>query len=371
MLAGGQEMEIFTIVMLGILLALTLWINFRKSSGEGESRILLYNQIESLRKQLTESINTNTSQVNQQLSQVTQQINMQLNSISQNLQTTSGYIGSRLDNAAKVVGEVKQNLGEVSKATEKIWEVGKDISNLQEILRAPKLRGVLGELFLGDLLAQVLPQEHFDLQHRFKNGEIVDAVVKLGSHLVVIDAKFPLENFRRILSSQTEEERKTNRRKFNADLKKHIDNIADKYILPNEGTFPFALMYLPAENVYYETIIKDEPQGDDKSISSYALTRKVIPVSPNSFYAYLQAITLGLKGLRIEKNAEVILNHLDQLRGDFERFGKEFEILGTHLNNAKGKYEEADKKLHRANERLIAVGDLRQENADHLIKKPL
>jgi len=199
----------------------------------------------------------------------------------------------------------------------------------------------------------------------------VDAVVKLGPSLVVIDAKFPLENFRRILSSQTEEEKKTNRRKFNADLKKHIDNIADKYILPDEGTFPFALMYLPAENVYYETIIKDETQGNAKSISSYALTRKVIPVSPNSFYAYLQAIALGLKGLRIEKSAEVIINHLDQLRGDFERFGKEFEILGTHLNNAKGKYEEADKRFHRANERLIAVEDLRQENSDHLTKKPL
>jgi len=153
MLPGGREMEIFTIVMLGILLALTLWINFRKSSGEGHSYILFQNQIESLRQQMSESINTNTSQVNQQLAQVTQQINMQLNSMSQNLQTTSGHIGSRLDNATKVIGEVKQNLGEVSKATEKIWEVGKDISNLQEILRAPKLRGVLGELFLGDLLA--------------------------------------------------------------------------------------------------------------------------------------------------------------------------------------------------------------------------
>lgn len=359
-------MEIFIIVTLCILLALSLWTHFRKSSGEAQSLILLHNQIESLRTQMSESINANTSQVNHQLSQVTQQINVQLNSISQNLQTTSGYIGSRLDNTAKVVGDVKHNLGEMSKATEKIWEVGKDISNLQEILRAPKLRGILGELFLGELLAQVLPQEHFDLQHRFKNGEIVDAVISLGNHLVVIDAKFPLENFRRILSSQTEEERKKNRRKFNADLKKHIDNIADKYILPDEGTFPFALMYLPAENVYYETIIRDDPQGDDKSISSYALTRKVIPVSPNSFYAYLQAITLGLKGLRIEKYAEVILNRLDQLRGDFERFGKEFEILGTHLNNAKGKYEEADKKLYRAKESLTAVGDLREESSKPL-----
>jgi DNA recombination protein RmuC len=140
-----------------------------------------------------------------------------------------------------------------------------------------------------------------------------------------------------------------------------MDAIADKYILPEEGTFPFALMYIPAENVYYETIIKDENVGEERGLSSYALGRKVIPVSPNSFYAYLQAIVLGLKGLQIEKSAQKIFNHLAQLRGDFERFSKEFEILGSHLNNARGKYDEAEKRLDRLGEKLLETGEQDQQ----------
>jgi DNA recombination protein RmuC len=331
---------------------------FKGKSQENQSLGLLQQQMDTLRHQMSDSISNQTNQVNQQLSQVTQQVNQQLNSISQHLQNTSGNIGSRLDHAAKVVGEVRQNLGELTKATEKVFEIGKNISTLQEILRAPKLRGVLGELFLGDLLNQVLPQDHYSLQHRFKNGEIVDAVVKLGPGLVPIDAKFPLENFRRILESHTEEERRVNRRKFNSDVKKHIDSIATKYILPDEGTFPFALMYLPAENVYYEIIVKEETQEGDKSISNYALNRKVIPVSPHSFYAYLQAIVFGLKGLKIERSAMVIINHLEQLKGDFERFRKEFVTLGTHLTYAKGKYDDADKKLNRVEARFSSAEEL-------------
>lgn len=293
----------------------------------------------------------------QQLDAFREQMNQQLATVAQQLQTTTGQIGSRLDQAAKVVGEVRQNLGELSKATQQVFDVGKDIAGLQEILRAPKLRGVLGELFLGELLGQILPPNHFTLQHRFKSGEIVDAVVRLGQFLVPVDSKFPLENFRRVVESKSDEERKAARKKFSMDIKKHIDAIADKYILPDEGTFPFALMYIPAENVYYETIIKDENLGDEKSLSAYSLERKVIPVSPNSLYAYLQAIVLGLKGLKIEQSARLIINHLERLRGDFERFRKEFEVIGTHLTNAKSKYDEADRRLERLGDRLLTASE--------------
>jgi DNA recombination protein RmuC len=253
------------------------------------------------------------------------------------------------DNAARVVGEMKQNLGELSKATQRV-SMSARTSQASRDLKGGKLRGVIGELFLGDLLAQILPVNHFTLQHRFKSGEAVDAAIKIGQHLVPVDSKFPLENFKRITEGRTDEERKAAKKKFVVDVKKHMDAIADKYILPEEGTFPFALMYIPAENVYYETIIKDENVGEERSLSTYALGRKVIPVSPNSFYAYLQAIVLGLKGLQIEKSAQKIFNHLAQLRGDFERFSKEFEILGAHLNNARGKYDEAEKRLDRLGE---------------------
>jgi DNA recombination protein RmuC len=306
-------------------------------------------QLDALRLQLQETLSTTTSQVNQQLA-----------SVSQQLQVSAGQIGSRLDHAAKVVGEVRQNLGELSKASQQIFDVGKDISSLQDILKAPKLRGVIGELFLGDLLSQILPGNHFTLQHRFKSGDTVDAVIRLGQNLVPVDSKFPLENFKRVLESRSEDERRSAKRKFDSDVKKHVDSIADKYIVPEEGTFPFALMYIPAENVYYETIIRDENIGEEKSLSGYALNRKVIPVSPNSFFAYLQAIVLGLKGLKIESSAQLIINHLEQLRGDFERFHKDFEVLGSHLNNAKGRYDDADRRLERLGERLLTTGQERE-----------
>jgi DNA recombination protein RmuC len=336
-----------------ILVSVFVWFLWRRQPGSGQEQALLFaQQMDSLRQQMADSLTQSMSLMSQQMAQMTGQINTQMGSITQQLSQTTGQIGQRLDNAARVVGEVRQNLGELSKSAERIFEVGKDISSLQEILRAPKLRGTLGELFLGDLLSQILPPDHFTLQYAFRAGEMVDAVIHLGQGLVPIDSKFPLENFRRMIESQGDEEKKANRRKFVTDLKRHIDLIATKYILPDEGTFDFALMYIPAENVYYETMIRDETLGDEKSLANYALSRRVIPVSPSSFYAYLQAIVLGLKGLRIEKSAREIIQHLGRLQGDFARFREDFEVLGKHLNNTRSKYDESSKRLDRFGEKL-------------------
>ncbi|MDI6641581.1 MAG: DNA recombination protein RmuC [Elusimicrobiota bacterium] len=353
-----------------VLLVVVLLVS-RKPTATDQSLILLQQQIDSLRMQLSDGLQSNSQSISQQLNQVLELVNNQLGQVNQQMmssQKTVGErldavqktIGERLDTAAKVVGDVQRSLGSLSQATERVFEVGKDIARLQEILRAPKLRGALGELFLGDLLAQILPPEHFSLQYKFKSGEQVDAVVRLGTGLVPVDSKFPLENFRRIFDSQTEEEKKVARKEFIKNVKKHIDDIAKKYILPDEGTFDFALMYIPAENVYYETIIRDEisdERSQERSISSFALERRVIPVSPNSFYAYLQAIVLGLKGLRIEKNAEIILVHLERLKGDFDRFKQDFEILGKHISAAKSKFDDTDIKLTRFEEKLLSTGE--------------
>ncbi|HDQ99703.1 MAG TPA: DNA recombination protein RmuC, partial [candidate division WOR-3 bacterium] len=218
-----------------------------------------------------------------------------------------------------------------------------------DILRAPKLRGIIGEFFLGDLLRQVVPAHH-QLQYRFASGEAVDAVVRLGPGLVPIDSKFPLEDFQRLIAETDEEQRRVLRRRFIAVVRKHIDAVADKYIRPDEGTYDFALMYIPAENVYYETIIRDSPEDD--SISARALARRVIPVSPNSLYAYLQVIVLGLRGLRVEERAGEILRHLGRLRQEYDRFRSEFDVLGTHLTNAGNRYAESARRLDRFGTRL-------------------
>ncbi|MBI2303903.1 MAG: DNA recombination protein RmuC [Chloroflexi bacterium] len=263
-------------------------------------------------------------------------------------------VGQRLDNTTRVVGDLRERLGELSEATKQVYQVGRDLSSLQEALRAPKPRGVMGELFLGELLAQMLPAGYYHPQHRFKNGEIADAVIRLGGGLVPVDAKFPLDNFQRLTEAATEEEQRSARRRFATDVKKHIDAVA-RYILPDEGTFDFAFMYIPAENVYYETIIKDNSSGEDKSLAGYALERRVVPVSPNSFYAYLQAIVLGLKGLQIEASAKEILNLLSRLQGDFNHFQKDFDTLGNHLKNARDRYDDARRKLERLGEHLLTV----------------
>src|SRR5437870_12575593 len=195
----------------------------------------------------------------------------------------------------------------------------------------------MGELFLNDLLAQILPPEHFRLQHHFKNGDAVDAVILIGANFVPVDSKFPLENFRRVVEAATESERIAARKQFLRDVKRHVDAIATKYILCDEGTYDFALMYVPAENVYYETIIKEDV-GEDRQLFSYALAKRVIPVSPNSFYAYVQTILLGLRGMKVEERAQEILGELSRLRGDFAKIQENFRVLGRHLANASGSY---------------------------------
>jgi DNA recombination protein RmuC len=170
--------------------------------------------------------------------------------------------------------------------------------------------------------------------------------------MVPVDSKFPLESFQRTLDSDDKADRIRHKKEFARAVEKHVNDIASKYILPDEGTFDFALMYIPAENVYYETIIKDDQLGDEASILGHALERHVIPVSPNSFYAYLQAIAMGFRGLQIEKQAKEIMGFLDRLVGDIARFRSDYNTLGGHLENARKKYDEAERRLGRFEEKL-------------------
>jgi DNA recombination protein RmuC len=309
------------------------------------------------------------NQVNLSMQQASQQAEDLRKSLAQNLQilstqvaqalgTANSTMEQRLDNAAKVIGDVRQQLGSLKESSQQIVEVGRDIARLDEILRPPKLRGALGELFLGDLLAQILPASHFRLQFTFKGGDTVDAVVILRSGMVPIDAKFPLDNFRRILDSSTEEERKNAKRTFLKDIKVHVDAIARKYIRTDENTFDFALMYVPAENVYYETVIKDDELGGEMTLFSYALQRRVIPVSPNSFYAYLQTIILGLKGMRVEEGAREIINNLSRIQKEFDNFSEAFRLVGQHLDNSVSKFHEAQKRFSKMESKVEQMDGL-------------
>jgi len=360
-------MQTAILILLAAVVLILLWLVLQSRKRiEDPTMTLMQQEVQSLRGQLTDTMLKSQNSMNQQLSQVTLQVNSQLNQVTQQLQKSTGDLNSRLDNAARVVQEVSKGLGSLSEATKKVFDVGKDIASLQEILRSPKLRGGLGELFLGDLLSQIFPPAHYTLQHRFKSGEAVDAAIRIGQNLVPVDAKFPLENFKRVVETATEDERRIAKKKFISDVKKHIDAIAGKYILPDEGTFDFALMYIPAENVYYELIIRDEAVDTDKGLLNYAFAKRVIPVSPNSFYAYLQTILLGLKGLHIEEQAQEILRSLARLSGDFRKFQEEFELVGKHLTNTNMRYDEADKRLAKFGDKLQS---LTGTEAGHVIEE--
>jgi DNA recombination protein RmuC len=348
------------ILLLSLALVLVGWFFLSRFEGllrdkkEDQALLLMQQQIAQLRVQLSQALDNHTQLVQQQLGQVLGNVNERLKENGEILERTQQNLGERLDNAARVVGSVQKSLGGLEEANRKIYDVGKDIASLQEILRAPKLRGGLGEFFLEDLLAQILPPQHFVIQHAFKSGERVDAVIKLGSSLVPVDSKFPLENFKRMFEAANDDERSRAKRQFVGDVKKHVDAIAGKYILPDEGTYDFALMYIPAENVYYETIIKDDSEGE-RNLSQYALSKRVVPVSPNSFYAYLQAIVLGLKGMKVEEHAKEIIQYLSRLRGDFAKFRDDFGLLGKHLGHAQTSYQTTEKRLEQFGQRLLSA----------------
>ena len=330
------------LILLFVVFVIFLFLSLKKTSSK----------IDEMKR--SQSEDKALSLMQQQIGQLTQNINQQLQNMSTQFQKTTGNIGSTL-------GDVKKDLGKMEEVTREVLEKAKNISSLENLLRAPKFRGGFGELFLGDLLSQILPPAHYELQYKFKSGEKVDAIIRIGKNLVPIDSKFPLENFKKYLAEEDSKEKEDLRKKFITDVKKHINEISEKYILPDEGTYDFALMYIPAENIYYETILKDESLGEERSIFSYAIQKRVLPTSPHSFFAYLQVIVLGLKGLQIEKSAQYIFQSLSRLQGDLGRFKNDFQILGTHLVNAKSKFDDAEKRLDRFSGKLELVSEDRPE----------
>ena len=340
-------MELIVIVIVSILsllvLGLLVWLIIINSAGRrdiaGQSAniTLFQQQLEALKT--AQSSTSENLQKSLQLGQT---------SISQNLQSSQ-----------KALTSLNTQIGELQGTNKQMLLLGTELRRLQDILGSPKLRGQMGEWSLQNLLSQVLPKDSYELQYTFKDGKIVDALVKMTDFTVPIDAKFPLSAFEAIIKAQADEEKAKLRKQLLKDVTIHIDKIAANYIRPAEGTLDFALMYIPAENVYYETIVKHP--DDTKDIIQYALDKKVIPVSPNLLYAYLMTVVMGLHGLQIEKQAAEIRQNLKKLNSSFADFGGNWDVLGTQLRNAYSKYEEGQKKLDRFGIQLDQIQTKDQE----------
>ena len=307
------------ILLISILIALFFLIINLRSKLEDMKIKQLESQAQALKQQQELFLETQNSMMSQ--------LKIILNSVTENLTKTQGNITDQL----KVVGEIGKKLGELHETAKQIQEIGKDISSLEELFKSPKIRGEMGEIMLENLLSNVLPKDMFEAQYRFQgDNEPVDFIIKIEDKKVPIDSKFPIDKFRDYIKDPNNQRTES---AFRKALKDNIDSIAQKYIRPQEGTYNFALMYIPAENIYYEAIINED-------IYKYAMKKNVFPVSPNTLYIYLQAIIYGLKGLQIEKEAENFLKKLDGIKQKFEVVEKSFSTLGIHINNAASKYTE-------------------------------
>ena len=268
------------------------------------------------------------------------------------LEGLDGRLLTSQQSAGQTATQIAEKLGRMEGATAQMLARANDLAKLEQALRPPKARGGFGELLLGNLLRDRLPPDSYQLQYTFRDGERVDAVIKV-ERLVPVDAKFPLDNFERVVEAGDDDAVRTLHEKaFARDLKGHVDAISQKYIRPAENTYDFALMYLPSESVYYELVC-----GKTGELLKYAHSKRVFPVSPTTFTSQLQVIALGLKGLQIEQHAEEVMAYVSQLAKDFERFRTDFEVVGKHIGNAQSKYGEADRRLERLGTRLERAAD--------------
>jgi len=272
--------------------------------------------------------------------------------------------------AADTAAQVRERVAVVAGVAEQVLEQARGLSRLEDLLRPPQARGAVGELLLEQLLAQGLPHGAYRTQHVFRSGARVDAVLVVGEAMVAVDSKFPLEAFARMSTThEGDAARALHRRAFTRDARRHVDAIADKYICPDEGTYDFALCYLPSEAVFYE-FLREDPPGD--SCWRYAVERRVFPASPTTLYAYLVSIGVGLKGLRVEENARRVLDALAALRGDLDGFRTHFELVGRHLGRARDRWQDAAHRLDRFDGRLAEASgratDLDRRGADAAVE---
>ena len=275
------------------------------------------------------------------------EMNQTRQEIQKGMDGTSRAINERLDNAARIIGAVTKELGHVQ-------EIGKSLSYVQDFLLSAKKRGNVGEQIMEEMLRQALPPNMYQIQYRFQSGETVDSIVKLGDRILAMDSKFSMENYRAYINAETDEQRDAMRKLFVRDIKKRIDEISKKYILPAENTFDFALMYVPADGVFNEIT-------DDVEIYEYARTKHVHMVSPGTFYYFLQVLLIGFQRERINEQAEHILKTIQGLRQESEKFSNNLGVLTKHITNAKSTLDLVGSSYERIHNKIDEVANLKLE----------
>jgi DNA recombination protein RmuC len=365
----------------GVILVavLVLWLVLQ-SSQEQQKGKAIESQMNELRRDL-QTIATAQAQSTGQLETIAKSVAQRLDSVTPALQDAiknSAQITGQMtsDAQTKMADELKntrEQINQIQKQLGAVQLAGQQMSDtahtLEGILGGAKSRGSFGEVTLERLLEDSLPTSQYEMQYRFSSGEAADAVIKLrDKKLMAIDSKFPLDAYRRIAAEGEEA-----RRAFAVAVKGHADAISRKYIVPNEGTLDVALMFVPSESVYYELLSTQDNKG--QPLDAYCREGKVIAVSPNTLYAHLCVISMGLRGMQMEENAKRLLANLSGMEKQMERFADKFGVLGTHLKNAQQSYSESDKLFEKAQntlEGMLGAGgeDAALENAQGTLALP-
>ena len=345
------------IVLIVIIIALAAVIVFQSikinknlnSKSQDQGINLLKMDVIELNKSLNrmrENLDLNLNNFNEKVSEKIERNNVQL----QNSMT------KQISESAKIVEEVSKRLTKLDETNNRVVNVADELKTLQNALQNPKQRGVLGEFYLAQVLENVLPPNAFQIQYKFKNGEIVDAAIFLDqSKILPVDSKFSLENYNRMIESEGEE-RKILAKKVRDDLKMRIDETS-KYIRPDENTMDFAFMFIPSESLYYDMLInKVGSQGSERDLIEYAFRdKRVIVVSPTSFMAYLQTVLQGLKSLRIEEQSKEIQKRVGQLGVHISKYEDLMQRLGRSLGTTVNHFNSAHKELGKIDKDIVKI----------------
>ncbi len=304
-------------------------------------------------------------------------IQNQINEIARNLDArfseSTKLVHNHLEQSVKITKEITQELTKVGEGQKQVIDIARQLENLQNILKNPKQRGILGECFLEIVLKNVLPPNTYQIQYEFKNGLIVDAVIFIKDRIIPIDSKFSLENYNRILDSQNDEERIKFEAFFRDDLKNRIDETA-KYIKPEEGTYDFVFMFIPSEAIYYDLLINKvgAVKSNTRDLIQYAAgEKKVIIVSPTTFLAYLQTVLQGLKAIQIEESTKEINRRVEELGRHLSNFESFMKKLGTHLGTTVGMYNSAYKELVKIDKDVLKISGTPIEIEPIVLEKPI
>ena len=364
-------METVLIIIIIALAAVIIFQSIRinknlNSKNQDQGINLLKMDVIELNKSLNrmrENLDLNLNNFNEKVSEKIERNNVQL----QNSMT------KQISESAKIVEEVSKRLTKLDETNNRVVNVADELKTLQNALQNPKQRGVLGEFYLAQVLENVLPPNAFQIQHKFKNGEMVDAAIFLDQHKILpVDSKFSLENYNRMIESEGEE-RKILAKKVRDDLKMRIDETS-KYIRPDENTMDFAFMFIPSESLYYDMLInKVGSQGSERDLIEYAFRdKRVIVVSPTSFMAYLQTVLQGLKSLKIEEQSKEIQKRVSQLGTHISKYEDLMQRLGKSLGTTVNHFNNAHKELGKIDKDVVKIAgeDSKSGVEPQLLDKP-